>query len=107
MDPAILNAISLESTSWYDPSTSSRSEEHTSELQSRLHLVCRLLLAKKTAIQTSRPLRSAIPYLTTNLVPSPTIALPKVTLDYQATLRDEVSATATTTVPPRQLPLTT
>src|SRR2546429_7151231 len=54
MDPAILNAISLESTSWYDPSTSSRSEEHTSELQSRLHLVCRLLLAKKTTI---RPLR--------------------------------------------------
>src|SRR2546429_3395336 len=26
---------------------SSRSEEHTSELQSRLHLVCRLLLEKK------------------------------------------------------------
>src|SRR2546422_8539416 len=26
----------------------SRSEEHTSELQSRLHLVCRLLLEKKT-----------------------------------------------------------
>src|SRR2546429_7388494 len=25
-----------------------RSEEHTSELQSRLHLVCRLLLAKKS-----------------------------------------------------------
>src|SRR2546429_7359938 len=25
-----------------------RSEEHTSELQSRLHLVCRLLLAQKT-----------------------------------------------------------
>src|SRR2546422_7310160 len=28
---------------------SSRSEEHTSELQSRLHLVCRLLLEKKKA----------------------------------------------------------
>src|SRR2546422_11460667 len=28
-------------------SASSRSEEHTSELQSRLHLVCRLLLEKK------------------------------------------------------------
>src|SRR2546422_8516130 len=28
-------------------STFSRSEEHTSELQSRLHLVCRLLLEKK------------------------------------------------------------
>src|SRR5256884_7382383 len=29
------------------PSRSLRSEEHTSELQSRLHLVCRLLLEKK------------------------------------------------------------
>src|SRR2546422_2080669 len=27
--------------------TNARSEEHTSELQSRLHLVCRLLLEKK------------------------------------------------------------
>src|SRR2546429_5931906 len=35
-----------------------RSEEHTSELQSRLHLVCRLLLEKKkekmTTIRTTR-----------------------------------------------------
>src|SRR2546422_4928128 len=30
--------------------TTSRSEEHTSELQSRLHLVCRLLLEKKKKI---------------------------------------------------------
>src|SRR2546429_5261499 len=29
------------------PGSSMRSEEHTSELQSRLHLVCRLLLEKK------------------------------------------------------------
>src|SRR2546422_5751363 len=29
-----------------------RSEEHTSELQSRLHLVCRLLLEKKKQIAT-------------------------------------------------------
>src|SRR2546422_2981294 len=29
------------------PSCKPRSEEHTSELQSRLHLVCRLLLEKK------------------------------------------------------------
>src|SRR2546429_5336831 len=29
-----------------------RSEEHTSELQSRLHLVCRLLLEKKETDQT-------------------------------------------------------
>src|SRR2546422_4081411 len=32
----------------------SRSEEHTSELQSRLHLVCRLLLEKKNIKQTKR-----------------------------------------------------
>src|SRR2546429_2133050 len=30
-----------------------RSEEHTSELQSRLHLVCRLLLEKKKNIKYS------------------------------------------------------
>src|SRR2546422_6886833 len=30
-----------------DPTRRGRSEEHTSELQSRLHLVCRLLLEKK------------------------------------------------------------
>src|SRR2546429_5207283 len=30
-----------------------RSEEHTSELQSRLHLVCRLLLEKKKNIMSS------------------------------------------------------
>src|SRR2546429_3580466 len=33
---------------------SKRSEEHTSELQSRLHLVCRLLLEKKKINITSR-----------------------------------------------------
>src|SRR2546429_736768 len=32
--------------------TPTRSEEHTSELQSRLHLVCRLLLEKKKNSQT-------------------------------------------------------
>src|SRR2546422_6993299 len=33
-----------------------RSEEHTSELQSRLHLVCRLLLEKKNYDSANRPL---------------------------------------------------
>src|SRR2546429_9871222 len=33
-----------------------RSEEHTSELQSRLHLVCRLLLEKKKSNQ--RPIKA-------------------------------------------------
>src|SRR5699024_12704686 len=32
-----------------------RSEEHTSELQSRFDLVCRLLLEKKNAVQLRRP----------------------------------------------------
>src|SRR2546422_7821916 len=32
-----------------------RSEEHTSELQSRLHLVCRLLLEKKKKSSTPPP----------------------------------------------------
>src|SRR2546422_7887716 len=36
-----------------------RSEEHTSELQSRLHLVCRLLLEKKKQT-TSRPCNTPI-----------------------------------------------
>src|SRR2546422_8393661 len=33
-----------------------RSEEHTSELQSRLHLVCRLLLEKKKKTKNMQPL---------------------------------------------------
>src|SRR2546422_6946736 len=37
-----------------------RSEEHTSELQSRLHLVCRLLLEKKTPYGNAYP--SAVLY---------------------------------------------
>src|SRR5687768_18302628 len=32
-----------------------RSEEHTSELQSRLHLVCRLLLEKKKKKKNNQP----------------------------------------------------
>src|SRR5256884_3140408 len=36
-----------------------RSEEHTSELQSRLHLVCRLLLEKKNNGSLRRKLRAA------------------------------------------------
>src|SRR2546422_4880450 len=34
-----------------------RSEEHTSELQSRLHLVCRLLLEKKKLSRTMHDIR--------------------------------------------------
>src|SRR2546422_5913623 len=37
-----------------------RSEEHTSELQSRLHLVCRLLLEKKKKITTKMQRGTAV-----------------------------------------------
>src|SRR3712207_8097831 len=41
---------------WTPPdSTRRRSEEHTSELQSRQYLVCRLLLEKKKRNQKTRP----------------------------------------------------
>src|SRR2546429_3132506 len=38
-----------------------RSEEHTSELQSRLHLVCRLLLEKKKKVHMRR-LHASLPW---------------------------------------------
>src|SRR2546422_7066917 len=40
-----------------------RSEEHTSELQSRLHLVCRLLLEKKKKNQTSQGIHTSHEFL--------------------------------------------
>src|SRR5687768_17829050 len=40
-------ALSIRASAPTAPPSMPRSEEHTSELQSRLHLVCRLLLEKK------------------------------------------------------------
>src|SRR5438309_5063743 len=40
-----------------------RSEEHTSELQSQFHLVCRLLLEKKKNIETSTSTVSSITHI--------------------------------------------
>src|SRR5205809_5693810 len=45
---------------WSEAATWWRSEEHTSELQSRLHLVCRLLLEKK---KTHHQRRLTLPIL--------------------------------------------
>src|SRR3712207_7173576 len=42
--------------------TIARSEEHTSELQSRQYLVCRLLLEKKNNITTILPISSSAFY---------------------------------------------
>src|SRR2546422_5032465 len=47
----VSNAVVLPISGW-------RSEEHTSELQSRLHLVCRLLLEKKTHIKNASQQRA-------------------------------------------------
>src|SRR2546429_5422660 len=50
---AILKRLEVRGTYYAAPGlmgTTNRSEEHTSELQSRLHLVCRLLLEKKKHI---------------------------------------------------------
>src|SRR3989442_7651882 len=49
--------LTLLHPSWKGHLTTSRSEEHTSELQSRPHLVCRLLLEKKTENDDERDRR--------------------------------------------------
>src|SRR2546422_3811634 len=48
--------ISLNVTGGNIQGDGDRSEEHTSELQSRLHLVCRLLLEKKKKKQDNKEL---------------------------------------------------
>src|SRR3712207_7101118 len=58
-----------------------RSEEHTSELQSRQYLVCRLLLEKKNPPGTVlRPIRLPLPLsilvARSLLLPRPTLLLP-------------------------------
>src|SRR2546422_1947474 len=45
--PRVGKGQSLDGDVRRTPTFNTRSEEHTSELQSRLHLVCRLLLEKK------------------------------------------------------------
>src|SRR5205809_4041100 len=63
------------------PCVQMRSEEHTSELQSRLHLVCRLLLEKKKLIhhrdnqdtESLRPPRLHLPLLPVHVLDCMTI----------------------------------
>src|SRR5437660_2311673 len=63
-------------------SAATRSEEHTSELQSRGHLVCRLLLAKKKA--SVRGTRVLLSYFAKPLVPDVLRAVPLVTVPRHA-----------------------
>src|ERR1041385_9419239 len=53
--------------------TQDRSEEHTSELQSRLHLVCRLLLEKKKK-QTPKTVRPHPPARLTHPTSPPCVS---------------------------------
>src|SRR5256885_2676192 len=58
-------------------SSSSRSEEHTSELQSPCNLVCRLLLEKKkTMIISALPSRTCPRLVTGGVMLTPVFALP-------------------------------
>src|SRR4051794_32846648 len=70
---------------------SCRSEEHTSELQSPVHLVCRLLLEKKTTRPDAPPFPARSPWLASTrsiaphqshrsrlAVPSPHISMPSI-----------------------------
>src|SRR2546429_6931955 len=59
-----------------------RSEEHTSELQSRLHLVCRLLLEKKKQLR-SLGLASLPDELDDRVALDPTIAPDQLRLIFQ------------------------
>src|SRR2546429_3338788 len=49
--------------------STTRSEEHTSELQSRLHLVCRLLLEKKKQSTNTDQIRAILSHDPTHLCP--------------------------------------
>src|SRR5260370_8266534 len=68
-DDVIQHANELLYDLWAEP----RSEEHTSELQSHLNLVCRLLLEKKTNLTythtTTTSINSPIPILTAARLP--------------------------------------
>src|SRR2546429_4221800 len=78
-----------------------RSEEHTSELQSRLHLVCRLLLEKKknhTQTDQHRTHRCKRPTFNINR--------PQPTTTSRSSLRVANCAAHTTTIRPGILPAT-
>src|SRR2546422_7359988 len=54
MEERLISRFGVGLTVAIEPPELERSEEHTSELQSRLHLVCRLLLEKKKRITPAK-----------------------------------------------------
>src|SRR5260370_31747665 len=61
------SSYAFSSTYKRDPAQQHRSEEHTSELQSHLNLVCRLLLEKKNI---ARPFTHRFPSPTCTYIPA-------------------------------------
>src|SRR5947199_3802685 len=59
---APLGKVGVSASVWTAPisSVQTRSEEHTSELQSLRHLVCRLLLEKKKHIKSTEEMLAAL-----------------------------------------------
>src|SRR5437899_9406920 len=62
--PALVSFARYSSSSSAPEEDEYRSEEHTSELQSLRHLVCRLLLEKKKKIKNKKKLNNYKNYLT-------------------------------------------
>src|SRR5439155_10660820 len=73
--PPACKAGALPAELWPQVGVAFRSEEHTSELQSRGQLVCRLLLEKKkrprSSAQPFRPNRVSLPHTPGAAPPSP------------------------------------
>src|SRR5256884_6679239 len=68
-------AIGIEALSRGAAEVEGRSEEHTSELQSRLHLVCRLLLEKKTPHHTHSDITTYAPSHHSHSSPNPRLTI--------------------------------
>src|SRR5690348_17959977 len=69
-ETVVLHVILLMQRLKSEPSNAARSEEHTSELQSPVHLVCRLLLEKKKQQTRSCEVHGRACYHYTGLPPS-------------------------------------
>src|SRR2546429_808799 len=76
-----------------------RSEEHTSELQSRLHLVCRLLLEKKKICSADFPVVGDARNTTPDARPAP----PKALTARASTARPPRSGSGATSPPSRTI----
>src|SRR3712207_6975298 len=85
MEPATTTSAARELYARRASTPSPRSEEHTSELQSRQYLVCRLLLEKKKQIHTEPvPYRPTTPRSIFHYPPHPTPRIIPILLDLRA-----------------------